>query len=109
MQRITITLENERKLAERYYTCISYTNGLNLSRKEIKLLAYIATSEIRDKESFRRENLTSVQYIYNMTRKLKNKGLLVKDGKTIKVNPKIRPDFNKDVTLEIILRNGKAD
>lgn len=101
-QRITKTLENKIEQAERYYSLISAANNLRLTNKQIALIADIAVNGYgNDKEK-------TSQYIYNMVGKLKKKSILVKSGRTIRINPLILPDFGKEVKLEILLKNGET-
>jgi hypothetical protein len=97
-------------LAERYYTILSSVNDLKLTPMEIQLVAFTAVksniSYKNIKEEFCKKHGTTIPSINNVIFKLKKIGVLVNDGKKVKVNPVILLDFENNVTLEIKLVHG---
>jgi len=110
-QRLRRIEENILQKAIRYYTILSSINDLQMTEREIQLVAFTAVkgniSHPHNKEEFCRIYSSSYQTILNMTLKLKRLGVLIKDNSKIKVNPKILLDFNNDIVLQIIL-NGQT-
>jgi hypothetical protein len=97
-------------LAERYYVILSSVNGLKLTPMEIQLVAFTAVksniSYKNIKEEFCKKHGTTIPSINNVIFKLKKIGVLVNDGKKVKVNPIILLDFENNITLEIKLVHG---
>lgn len=95
------------EMAQRYYSIISAVNGLNLTKRELQLLAFTALKGNMSYANIRREFCelfdSSEPTINNMISKLKRSRLLIKEGSKIKVNPVISLDFSKDVMLGIKL------
>lgn len=110
VQRLKKPMTDSLALAEKYYNIISDVNGLNLTNRDLQLLAFTATkgniSYANIRKEFCEKYGTSNQTINNIIFKLKKMGVLIKDGTKVKVNPIILLDFNKDVTLEIKLIHG---
>lgn len=94
-------------LAEMYYEILSSLNALNLTKREVQLVAYAAIhgniSYTHIKEGFCAKHGTSIQTIYNIVSKLMKLHVLVKDNGKIKVNPIISLKFNDTIKLEITL------
>lgn len=105
VQKLKKAEEDSFKLAQRYYNVLSSVNDLNLTERELQLVAFTAVKgnisykNIRDE--FCEKYKSSPPTINNIISKLKKVGLLVRDGSKIKVNPVIALDFEKDVVLEI--------
>jgi len=95
------------QLAEKYYDIVSALNSLNLTRREIQLVAYAAIhgniSYTHIKNDFCAKYDTSVQTIYNIVSKLMKMRVLIKDNRKIKVNPIIALKFNDSIRMEITL------
>ena len=97
--------------AERYYEILSSLNSLDLTRREIQLVAFAAIhgniSYAHIKSEFCSKYETSIQTIYNIVSKLTKLKVLVKDRGKIKVNPLIVLNFEDTIKLEItLLFNG---
>jgi hypothetical protein len=97
--------------AQRYYSILSAVNSLNLTERELQLVAFTAVkgniSYANIREEFCEKYKSSPPTINNIISKLKKIGVLVKDGSKIKVNPVITLDFENDVVLEVkITSNG---
>jgi uncharacterized protein YkwD len=97
--------------AQRYYSILSAVNSLNLTEREMQLVAFTAVkgniSYANIREEFCEKYKSSPPTINNIISKLKKIGVLVKDGSKIKVNPVITLDFENDVVLEVkITSNG---
>jgi hypothetical protein len=110
VQRLKKSLADEYVLAEYYYGLLSALNNLNLTNREIQLVAFaaikgnISYSNIRSE--FCVKYKSSPPTINNIISKLKKMGVFVKDGTKVKVNPLIILDFTKDVVLQISLIHG---
>ena len=111
VQRLKKKEDSPYKKAERYYMILSAVNGLHFTEREIQLLAYTAIkgniSYANNRREFCEIYKTSGPTINNIISKLKKINVLVRDGKTVKVNNVITLDFTKDISLEIkLLNNG---
>lgn len=110
LQRLKRKEDDQYKLAEKYYTILSAVNNLNLTTREIQLIAFTAIkgniSYANIRQEFCENYKTTGATINNMISKLKKINVLVKDGTKVKVNNVIVLDFNNDVTLEIKLTHG---
>lgn len=110
VQRLKRTMDSNYAMAEKYYSILSTVNNLNLTQREIQLVAFtaihgnISYSSIRE-EFCSKYNSTSPT-INNIISKLKKVGVLVKDGTKVKVNPVIILPFTENITLEIKLEHG---
>jgi DUF4097 and DUF4098 domain-containing protein YvlB len=95
--------------AEHYYAVLSAVNDLELTRREIQLVAFTAIngsiSARTAKDRFCNRYDTTVPTINNIISKLKKKSIFVKTGKIVKVNPLISLDFSKGITLIISMEN----
>ena len=109
VQRIKKEVNGSYVLAEKYYSFLSELNGLNLTKREIQLLAFtairgnITNGNVR--EEFCKKYETTSPTINNIISKLRRMGVLVKDGKMTRVNPKILLDFNRNIVLQITLEH----
>ena len=106
-QRIKRSLPDSYVLAEKYYTFVSIVNDLNLTEREVQLVAFTAIkgniSYANNRQEFCEKYKSSEATIYNIISKLKKIGVLVKDGNKVKVNPVISLDFDNNLSLEIKL------
>jgi DNA-binding MarR family transcriptional regulator len=116
VQRISKQYTDEVSVGIKYYSLISELNNLNLTDRELQLLAFTAhrgtISSLSAKQEFARRFHSSIPTINNMISKLSRMGLFIKvKGKT-KVNPKIALDFSTGIVLQIIMtkkeENGQA-
>ena len=112
LQRLKRKEEDQFKLAEKYYTILSAVNNLNLTPREIQLVAFTAIkgniSYANNRKEFCQAYNTTSGTINNLVYKLKRLGIFIKDGGKVKVNPIIVLDFSKPIVLEIKLLNGEA-
>ena len=110
LQRLKRKEDDQFKLAEKYYTILSAINNLNLTTREIQLVAFTAIkgniSYANIRQEFCESYKTTGPTINNIISKLKKINVLVKDGSKVKVNNMIVLDFTKDITLEIKLMHG---
>jgi len=110
LQRMRRAEADSFLLAQKYYAILSSVNNLQLTKREIELIAFTAVRGNMSYASVRQEFCekygTTGPTINNIISKLKKMGILVKDGSKVKVNPVIVLDFAKDITLEIKLVNG---
>ena len=111
VQKLKKGNEDAYQLAERYYEILSSLNSLELTTREIQLVAFAAIhgniSYAHIKNDFCTRYKTSVQTIYNIVSKLMKLKVMVKENGKIKVNPVISLKFNNTIKLEITLEyNG---
>ena len=110
LQRLRRKENDDISIAEKYYTILSAVNNLNLTTREIQLVAFTAVkgniSYANIRQEFCENYKTTSPTINNIISKLKKIGVLVKDGSKVKVNNMIVLDFTKDLTLEIKLTHG---
>lgn len=110
LQKLRRKEDNDILIAEKYYTILSAVNNLNLTTREIQLVAFTAIKGNISYSNIRQEFCeiykTTSPTINNIISKLKKINVLVKDGTKVKVNNLIVLDFTKDITLEIKLTHG---
>ena len=118
VQKLAKSIPDSIALAATYYGLISSLNNLQLTEREIQLLAYSAVrgsiSYATVREEFCKQYNSSFPTVNNIVSKLKRSGILVKNGKHIVVNPRIALDFSKPLILQITLTintstNGKTN
>lgn len=106
-QKLKRSLPDSYVIAEKYYTFLSIVNNLNLTEREIQLVAFTAIkgniSYANNRQEFCDRHNSSEATIYNIISKLKKIGVLIKDGNKVKVNPVISLDFESNLVLEIKL------
>lgn len=99
-------------IAYRYYTLLFAVNELNITKREIQLVAFAAIkgniSYATYKEEFCRKFNSSSATIYNMISKLKRKNILIKDTGKVKVNPKILINPDNNFIIQINLNHGET-
>lgn len=107
VQRLRKGVSTDIQLAEKYYSILSAVNSLNLTQREIQLVAFTAIkgniTYANVREEFCKTHNTTSPTINNIISKLKKIGIFIKESGKVKINPKIVIDFKKDVTLGITL------
>jgi len=97
--------------AEKYYAILSAINNLQLTKREIQLVAFTAVngniSSATAKNKFCKNYDTTIATINNIISKLKRRSIFVKKGRIVSINPIIVLDFNKNAILVISLEHGK--
>ena len=92
-------------VANRYYKVLSAVGDLNLTTREIQLIAFTAVrgniSIIKNTGEFCELYKTTLPTIRNMISKLKKKNILIKDSGKIKVNPKLLVNFEQGTVLQL--------
>jgi hypothetical protein len=108
VQRLKKTLDGDFQIAKRYYELVSAVNTIQLTNREVELIASMAVSgaDKFDKKEFCNTHDTTIATVNNMVAKLMKKGVLMKSSKNTIVNPLICLDFSRDVQLEIKLVHG---
>lgn len=96
-------------LAIVYYQILSDLNNLNLSKREIELIAHTAIrgviSSITSKEEYIKKFGSSKATVNNMISKLTRMKLFIKTENKIEVNKQICPDFSKkNLVLQLNLK-----
>jgi hypothetical protein len=112
IQRLRKDVDNQFTLAEKYYSILSAINNLNLTQREIQLVAFTAIkgniTYANVREEFCNKYSTTSPTINNIISKLKKMGIFIKESGKVKINPIIVVDFTKNLTLEIKLEHGEA-
>jgi hypothetical protein len=107
IQELKKSLEDEYVVAQKYYSILSAINNLNLTKREIELIAFTAVkgtiSYANSRAQFCEKYNTTTATINNIVSKLKKIGIFVKHLGKIKVNPIIVIDFKKNLNLVIRL------
>jgi hypothetical protein len=96
-------------VAEKYFSIVSALNDLKLKQRDIQLLGFVALyGNISDgvlRMQFCEKYGVDMDGVNNLVYRLKKMGMLVKEDKTIKLNPVFVFDYGKDVQLQIELRH----
>jgi hypothetical protein len=113
LQKLKKSLKDKYAIAEKYYSILSVVNNLNLTKREIELVAYIAIhgtiSYANRRTEFCNKYNTTSATISNLICRLKKVKVLIKEFGKIKVNPIIVIDFTKNLNLVIIIEhNGET-
>lgn len=112
VQRLKKDVSTDIELAEKYYSILSAINNLNLTEREIQLIAFTAIkgniTYANVREEFCKTYNSTSPSINNIISKLKKVGIFIKENGKVKVNPVIVVDFKNDLTLEIKLVHGEA-
>lgn len=104
IQRVKKRALNKYEAAITYYRLLFTINEIEVSNREIELVAFIALNgnlyEKGNKEKFIEMYKSSIHTVYNMITPLVNKNILVREGRySLKVNDQILPDFNSSISL----------
>jgi len=110
-QNFKTVLRDDFELAEKYYAILSAINGLQLTNREIQLVAFTAVkgniSNANVREEFCRRYNTTSPTINNIISKLKKMGIFIKEKGKVKIVPVIVLDFSKELILQIKLTHEK--
>ena len=109
-QKLKKVVSDPIQSAELYYTVLSAINNLNLTTREIQLIAFTAVkgniSYANIRKEFCETYKSSPPTINNIISKLKKLGIFVKDGTKVKVNPIIILDFSQNIILQLNVTHG---
>lgn len=112
VQRLKNVVNDDMSLAIKYYSILSAINNLNLTQREIQLVAFTAIkgniTYANVREEFCKTYNSTSPTINNIISKLKKIGIFIKENGKVKVNPVITIDFKKDLTLDIKLVHGET-
>lgn len=107
VQEITKMVKTDVEQGMKYYSVLSALNNLELTNRQIQLLAFTAIRGTITPLSARQEFVelfdSSLNSIENIKGKLVRMGLIVKIGEMYKILPSIDLDFKKDIVLKIQL------
>ncbi|RPJ31849.1 MAG: hypothetical protein EHM25_01635 [Nitrosopumilales archaeon] len=109
IQKLKPKTSDEFSAAEAYYNVLSSINKLNLTEREVQLIAFtairgnISTPNVR--AEFCDRYSTTIPTISNIISKLKKTSIFIKEKGKVKVNPVIVLDFSKPIVLQITLEN----
>ena len=105
VQKIKTTDRDILLVAQKYYGILSVINNLNLTEREIQLVAFTAVkgniTYANVREEFCKTYKSSSPNINNIISKLKKMGIFVKENGKVRVNPVIVVDFSKELLLDI--------
>lgn len=104
---------SQMEMAIAYYSTISVLNKLDLTQRELQLLAFTAIrgsiTNPAAREDFCNMYSTSQATINNIISRLRKLKLFVKEQNKIKVNAAIALDFTSPVLLQITLNVAKNE
>lgn len=107
VQKLEKTSPDPIAQAQRYYGLISSLNSLQLTEREIQLIAFSAVkgsiSFTDVKKEFCEKYNSSSATIGNLLIRLKKLGIFIKHHKLTVVNPQLVLDFSKPIVLQITL------
>lgn len=110
VQKLKNVVNDDMSLAIKYYSILSAINNLNLTQREIQLVAFTAIkgniTYANVREEFCKTYNSTSPTINNIISKLKKIGIFIKENGKVKVNPVITIDFKKDLMLDIKLVHG---
>lgn len=110
VQKLKKTSDSQITTAIRYYKILSVLNDINLTEREIQLVAFTAVKGNISYPDIREEFCTTYKSssptMNNMISKLKKFGILIKESGKIKVNSAILLNFNNPIILQISLTHG---
>lgn len=105
VQKLRKTVDDDIEKAIKYYSILSIVNGLQLTQKQVELLAFTSVRGTITTPSARVEFVrrfgTTPSYLENVKHKLKKMGWMVEIDNKYRVNPKVSLDFSKDIILQI--------
>jgi len=111
-QKIKHGVNSEYVLAEKYYDILSVINDLNLTKREIQLVAYVAVNNDVPysvlREEFCEKYGSTAPTINNIVSKLRKKFVLKKEKDKVDVNPVIFLNFKKNLKLEINFEHNET-
>lgn len=109
VQQVEKSLDDKYALAQKYYAILSAINNLQLTKREIELVAFTAVkgsiSYANNRTEFCEKYNTTTATINNIVSKLKKVSVFVKEKGKIHVNPYIVVDFEKNLNLVIRLKH----
>lgn len=104
VQKLKKKVSDEYDRAEKYYSILSCINDLQLTEREIQLVAYTAVkgniTYANVREEFCKKYNTSSATINNIISKLKKLKIFIKEDSKVKVNPVIVLDFKKELVIQ---------
>jgi len=113
VQRLKNVLNSDMELAIKYYSILSAINNLDLTHREIQLVAFTAIkgniTYANVREEFCKTYNSTSPTINNIISKLKRVNIFIKENGKVKINPVIVIDFKKDLILDIKLVHGETN
>jgi len=110
-QRWDKEVDGDLQRAIVYYSILSNVNELDLTVRQVELLAFTSLrgtiSSITAKREFARRFSSSVDSVGNLISNLYRRQFLQKEGKRIFVNPAIDFDFSEDIVINIRISGPK--
>ncbi len=113
VKTIKKSFKDKVKAGITWFKFISAINDISLTKRELELLSFInfrgTISSSSSKEEFCKIFDSSLGTISNMTAKLINQKILIKEKSKTKVNPALRIDFDKDLVVRFFLTVDKPE
>lgn len=117
LKTIKKTYDSHLKAGITWFRFIGAINNINLTKRELELLAYInhrgTISSSSAKEDFCKLFNSSSATVSNMTAKLLKQKILIKDKGKTKINPALKVDFDKNFVvrffIDVIKPNTETD
>jgi hypothetical protein len=105
VQKLRKTVDTDIEKAIKYYSILSIVNGLQLTQKQVELLAFTSVRGTITTPSARNEFVrlfrTTLSYLENVKNQLKKRGWMIEVDRKYRVNPGVALDFSKDIILQI--------
>lgn len=105
VQKLKKGYSSDLKKAIMYYTLLSVLNNINLTTKQVELLAFTSLKGTITSPSARKEFIdtfkSSLASLENIKGGLTKMGWLVKIDNKYRINPRVSLDFSKDIVLQI--------
>lgn len=107
IKTIKKSFDDKLKAGITWFKFIAAINNIQLTKRELELLAFInyrgTISSTSSKEEFCRVYDSSFGTVSNMTAKLTRLKLLVKDKGKTRINPALRVDFDKNFVVRFFI------
>lgn len=111
-QKLMKEVKTDIERGIKYYAVLSALNGLNLSERQIQLLAFTSVrgtiTPMPARKEFVKMFNSSLNSVENIKGKLVHMGLLVKRGEMYKVLPSIDLDFSKELVMQIKIKGHEG-
>jgi hypothetical protein len=112
VQKLSKKIPTDIEKAIKYYSILNVVDNLNLTLKQVELLAFTSVRGTITSPSARQEFITmfdsTLPSLENIKNKLKRRGWLVEVDRKYRVNPKVNLDFSRDIVLQINLLSARS-
>ncbi len=109
VQNIQASVKSDFDMAFKYFTIISIINNLHLVKRDLQLLAFSAAEKQSVnlcKKDFCKKFGTSMATVGNIISKLYKCKVLIKDKKTVEINPLLLQNFENNFEIKLNLKHN---